>query len=164
MENENVINLKKRVKKLNLKVEYFDHPPTRDYTLIINRLGVNLDECVPTLIFKTDKRYIGIYKLADRKINMTKLKKALGIQDIKMATPDEIKLEFGFTVGAVGIYHPKLKYYIDKQILKKVKVFGGTGTDSEAIVIKPKDLMNLSSAELIDTSEESTVFHPKSVS
>ena len=126
MKNNHIENLKNRAKKLQLNVEFIDHKPITDFksfTSVIKYLGIRLDHCIPTLIFRSEIGYFAIYKLADSKVNMKKLRKALGVADVRMATPDELKHEFGFTPGGVGIYHPKLKYYIDNQVSLKEKVF-----------------------------------------
>lgn len=154
MDIKNVERLKSRVVELNLKsAKYVTHAPIRSVDEYVKIMGITYDHGLSTLIFKTEKGFIALYRRDDRKLNSGKFKKVLNVKSLNLASPEEVKSEFGFVVGSVGVYHPKLTYYMDKSIFEKEMIYGGTGIDTEDIQIAPKDLQQLSNAQVVDVTE-----------
>lgn len=149
--------LKSRVEELGIKAEYTEHEPIVSIEAYRDIMGLSYEDGISTMIFKTEKGYFGVYRRDDRKINSGKLKKALGVKSLSLATPDEVKSQFSFIVGSVGVYHPKLTYFMDSVILEKAKVVGGAGISTLDIVIAPKDLQKLSNAMVVEISDESAI-------
>ncbi|MCK9368930.1 tryptophan--tRNA ligase [Candidatus Dojkabacteria bacterium] len=152
----NVEVLKKRVDELGLKsVKYSTHKAVFSVEQGIKEVGIDFGQGASTLIFKTSKGYIGVHRRDDRKIISGKLKKFLGENSISLASPDEVKKEFGYTVGAVGLYHPRLKYIMDKSLLEKDIVYGGAGDEFTDLSISPLDLQKLCGDTVADFTEQS---------
>ena len=80
-----------------------------------------------------------------RKIDTKKVKKLLGVRDVRLATPQEV-LEFsGYPVGAVPpVFHKKIKKFIlDKEALKLEKVFAGGGETNKLIELRIQDIKRI---------------------
>lgn len=153
----NVEVLKNKVKELGIKARYTTHEPLFNVEDYIRIMKIGFDQGVSTLIFKSEKGYFGVYRRDDRKVNTGKLKKLLGVKSLNLANADEVKKEFDFILGSVGVYHPKLKYYIDKALFEKEEIYGGTGISTEDIVVSPIDLQKLSNAQVGDYTEPSEI-------
>ena len=65
-------------------------------------LGVQADQLVKTLIYKAGDRFIAALVRGDRELNESKLAKALGVEDLRMATAEEIEQVTGAPVGFSG--------------------------------------------------------------
>ncbi len=65
-------------------------------------LGVQPEQLVKTLIYKAGDRFVAALVRGDRELNEAKLAKAVGAEDLRMATPEEIEEVTGAPVGFSG--------------------------------------------------------------
>lgn len=147
-------NFKDLVEKLKKEkindLKLIKHKAMFDVDDYIAELGISYENGVSTLIFKSEKGYIGIYRRDDRKVDTGKLKKLLNNKKLEKASSQEVENNFNFTVGSVGVYHKNLKYVMDKKLLEKDFINGGAGDPTYDIRLKPVDLQKLSKATILD--------------
>ncbi len=65
-------------------------------------LGVEPKRLVKTILYRTDGGFVAALIRGDREINEIKLMRALGVEDLQMATPDEILRLTGAPLGFSG--------------------------------------------------------------
>lgn len=155
----NVELLKKRVRELRLEdqVEFIKHDAVFTVEDGVKTLGINYEDGISTLIFKTEKGYFGVLRPDDKKISSSKLRKTLGVKSASLATKDDVLREFGFTVGAVGIYHPELTYVMDESFRERKKIFGGAGDEFTDVSLTPDALQKITNAKVANFTTENDV-------
>ncbi len=65
-------------------------------------LGVNAKRLVKTILYRCDSRMVAVLIRGDREINEAKVRRALGCEQLEMATPEEIQDITGAPVGFSG--------------------------------------------------------------
>lgn len=65
-------------------------------------LNVTPQECIKSLLFKVDERYVLVLVRGDHEVNDIKLKNTLEASSVELATADETKNVLGCTIGSIG--------------------------------------------------------------
>lgn len=119
-------------------------------------LKKELKEVAKNLLIKADKGYALIVVPADRKLNLNKIKKALGAK--KVSIPKEkdmikvLKIKPG-AISSFGKLH-KVDVWVDKNLAKVKKVLLSTGSVTDSVVMKIKDFIDMEEANLADLAEK----------
>ena len=81
-------------------------------------------------------------------VNPKKLAKAVDTIGMRMATPTEVKRHSGYSVGGVPpVGHKvKIRTVIDMKVMRKKIVYGGGGSDTSLLRIRPWDIKRLQDA------------------
>lgn len=81
-------------------------------------------------------------------VNPKKLAKAIDTVGVRMATPTEVEGHSGYPVGGVPpVGHKvKIRTVIDMKVMRKKFVYGGGGSDSSLLKIRPWDIKRLQDA------------------
>jgi len=84
----------------------------------------------------------------DDTVNPKKLAEAIDTIGVRMATPIEVEQHCGYSVGGVPpVGHKmKIKTVIDTKIMRKKFVYGGGGSDTSLLKIRPWDIKRLQDA------------------
>lgn len=130
-----------------------------------NTLKKSLKEIAKTILIQADKTHVLVVLPADKKIDMAKLKKALGAKSVKI--PDEkvmIKI-LKITPGALssfGTLH-NLEMVVDKALMGSKKAVMATGSFTDSVLMKVKDLVRIEEAQLADIAMKGGYVIPKKV-
>ncbi|MEH7462289.1 YbaK/EbsC family protein [Bacillus thuringiensis] len=73
------------------------------------------------------------------RVNLEEISKILGCNQLKMATPQEVKQITGYNVGSVSLILP-LPCIIDRRLMCYPFVYGGTGEATSTLKIDPNAL------------------------
>lgn len=130
------------------------HPESREIRGVLDALGLTFSDCVPSLIMKADGNPVVVVIRGDTRADFKKIKKALGVGDLRMATPSEFGEITGVPVGAARVYNPGLRTLIDKKVFEKEYLTGGSGHFDCSIRVKTADLAKLPRSEVLDVSKE----------
>ena len=86
----------------------------------------------------------------DKKGSLNKLKKITNLNNIKMASPDEVKLHTGYTIGGVSpVGHPtNLQIYIDITLDRFEKIFAAAGHPNCVFEISFNNLEKLTNGKI----------------
>jgi len=112
-------------------------------------LGTSKDKIIKTLTFINGS---GVPVLAivtgEDVVNSKKLAEAVDTLGVRMATPSEVKRHSGYSVGGVPPVGHKVKTrtVIDTKVMKKKLVYGGGGSDTSLLRIRPGDIKRLQDA------------------
>jgi len=81
-------------------------------------------------------------------VNSKKLAKTIDTVGVRMATPTEVKRHSGYSVGGVPPvgHQVKTRTVIDMKVMRKKLVYGGGGSDSSLLKIRPWDIKRLQDA------------------
>ena len=126
-------------------------------------LKKELKEIAKTILIEADKTHVLVVLPADKKIDMAKLKKALGAKSVKI--PDEkvmikvLKIKPG-TLSSFGKLH-NLELLVDKAMLGTKKVVVSTGSFTDSVFMKIKDLVEIEEAKLADIAMKGGYSIPK---
>lgn len=144
------------LKKANKKFEQISHKTVYTGYDLAQTLKEELKNIGKTLVIKADKAYHLVIVPASARVNLKKLKKALGAK--KVSIPDEKVMvkEFKVKPGAIsafGKFH-KVKTIVDKSILKAKNVVLQTGSFTDSVRMKAKDFIQMEEAKLADIAEK----------
>lgn len=117
-------------------------------------LKKQLKEIAKTILVEADKTHALVVLPADKKIDMEKLKKALGAK--KISIPNEkvmikvLKIKPG-TLSSFGRLH-NLEVVVDKAMLGAKKVVVSTGSFTDSVFMKVKDFVQSEEARLANVA------------
>ena len=115
-------------------------------------LKKDLKEVAKNLLIQADKTYALVVVPADKRIDLKKLKKALGAKKVSLPKEDVIvkvlKIKPG-VISSFGKLH-KVETWIDQAMLGTKKVVFSTGSATNSVLMKVKDFVQLEEAKLAD--------------
>ena len=117
-------------------------------------LKKKLNEVAKNLLIEADKIHVLVILPADKKVDLGKLKKALGAK--KVSIPKEqvmvkvLKIKPG-SLSSFGKLH-KLEVLVDKAMLGTKKVLFSTGSFTDSVLMKAKDFIKMEEAKLANVA------------
>ena len=128
-------------------------------------LKKDLKEVAKNLLIQADKTYALVVVPADKRIDLKKLKKALGAKKVSIPKEDVIvkvlKIKPG-VISSFGKLH-KVETWIDQAMLGTKKVVFSTGSATNSVLMKVKDFVQLEEAKLADIAMKGGYKIPKPV-
>ena len=130
LDKEPVKRVEKFLKNFNqsLEVTILDNS-ARTARDAASALDCNVGAIVKSLLFKTEESFILCLVAGDKKCSLSKLKKIKDRKNILMATPEEVKIQTGFTIGGVSpVGHlEKIEIIIDNSLERFNELFAAAG-------------------------------------
>jgi prolyl-tRNA editing enzyme YbaK/EbsC (Cys-tRNA(Pro) deacylase) len=92
-------------------------------------LDCNVGAIVKSLLFKTEESFVLCLVAGDKRCSLSRLKKIKDRKNILMATPEEVKIQTGFTIGGVSpVGHlEKIEIIIDNSLERFNELFAAAG-------------------------------------
>ncbi len=118
--------------------------------------GVDEEKIVKTLVFIAGDEPVAVLCPGHARVSEEKLRDAAGENDIRMAKPDEVRDATGYHVGGVSPFDLEIPVYMEESILEHRKVKPAAGSRVVGVTIDPGELEDVTSAEVVDVSREST--------
>jgi prolyl-tRNA editing enzyme YbaK/EbsC (Cys-tRNA(Pro) deacylase) len=116
-------------------------------------VGTSPENIVKSLIFIAAGKPILVITCGNRRIPVDVLAGEIELSagDIRLAKPDEVAAETGYSVGAVPPFgHRKqLPAYLDAALLDADEVYAGGGASDHLVRVSPKEILRLSGANVI---------------
>jgi tryptophanyl-tRNA synthetase len=119
----------------------------------IKAQGLDFSDGCATLVFMTEKGPIALMRRDDTKVVSKQLKVAVGVKDLRIASPEELLQHTGFEPGLVSPLLLKIPIYIDKLVLEKKSVRVGSDNNEISLEIATADLAKITNAEVISVCE-----------
>ncbi|EKE06157.1 MAG: YbaK/prolyl-tRNA synthetase associated region [uncultured bacterium] len=136
----------------SIKYEVLEHEPVYTSEQAAKVRGLSLQQGAKSLLLKADNKFILIVLPGDKKLNSKKLKKMLGIKNLRFATPEEVKEIMGCEIGAcypigtiIGI-----KPLVDTLLSQNEIISFNPGVHNKSIKIRWSDYQGLTDPELAD--------------
>ena len=148
---EDIINL---LKNKNVQYEEFDHDPVYTSEEAGKIDGLSLEEGAKSLLLKAKDIFVLVVLSGDKKLDSKKLKKTLGIKDLRFATPAEVKDKMGCIIGACYPFGSVvgLKTYLDGSFATQQNISFNPGLHHKSVKIKLSDYLALEKPERVDVS------------
>tara|TARA_B100000427_G_scaffold299452_1_gene281164 strand:- start:1065 stop:1544 length:480 start_codon:yes stop_codon:yes gene_type:complete len=110
---------------------------------------------VKSLLFKTNDTFLLCLVSGDKRCSLNKLKKITKIKDISMASPEDVKVQTGYTIGGVSpVGHlKKQNIYIDKSLERFINIFAAAGHPNCIFKTNFNNLLNITRGEIKDITE-----------
>lgn len=151
--DQKILDYSEKLKRLGIKHEILEHPEMRDAVDIQKYFGLTLSESIPTLIMKTNDKFVAVLKKGDTKLSSAKLKNVLGVEKLRMATGEEFEEATGVPVGAARVFNTGIKTLIDKSVFEKEFLNGGSGDFIHTFRYKTSDLKKIPGSIVVDVTE-----------
>lgn len=110
----------------------------------------NLHDMAPTLILKCEEEYVAAVIGGDRRIAYKQVKKRLGLKNVSLAGPGQVREATGAGIGWVSLVNPGLKTLVDERLLQTGTACGGCGASGYSLRIAAADLVRITGAEVFD--------------
>ena len=112
-----------KLKKLGIEHSFIKHPPMVDVSEIYSYLKLSPDSGFSTLLLKADGKFMVIIRRDDTELDFEKIRKELGVKDLKVATEEEFVKLTGLAIGEAHVLFKSVKTYLDKKLFEKEYVY-----------------------------------------
>ncbi len=153
MIDKKVQEYSEQLKGLGVGHQIKEHPDLRTPAEVQGYLGLSLADGLSTMIMKADSQFMAVIRRDDCRLDFGKIKKVLGIKELRMANGKEFVEITSMPVGAARVYNPGLKTLLDKKLFEKELLTGGTGSFTCSFRYKSLDLRKLPNSEVVEITE-----------
>ena len=113
-----------------------------------------LSAMAPTFILRTEAGYLAAIVRGDTRLSYKKIKQKLGLKNVSLATPEQVKQLTGSEVGHVALVNHRLKRTIvDERVTEVETIYGGSGEPDHTLQISPQAVVTLTQAQVFDFTE-----------
>jgi prolyl-tRNA editing enzyme YbaK/EbsC (Cys-tRNA(Pro) deacylase) len=113
----------------------------------------NLSAMAPAFILRTETGYLAAVIRGDTRLSYKKIKRKLGLKNVSLAAPDQVRQLTGSDVGHVALVNPGLKTIVDARVTEVETIYGGTGVPNHTLQINPRDVVTITQAQVFDFAE-----------
>jgi Cys-tRNA(Pro)/Cys-tRNA(Cys) deacylase len=114
----------------------------------------DLAAMAPTFILRAKGDFLAAIIRGDTRLSYKKIKRALGLNDLCLATPEEVKQITGAGVGYVSLVNAGMPTIIDSRVEELEAIYGGCGVPRFTLKIHPRDLIAITQAQVFDFAEQ----------
>lgn len=124
------------------------HEPVRTSEEAARVRGTPLEQGAKALVFRADRSPVLLVLPANRRIDSRAFKRAFGIKDLAMISPDELRDLTGLEVGAVPPFGGlmELPTYVDERLLVLPQISFNAGSRTTSVIMATADYTRLSGA------------------
>lgn len=146
--------IKKLLNEQSIEYTVTEHEEVRTSEDAARVRGVDLNTGTKAMVVKAKEQYSLIVVPADRRIDWKKLKKLLGVSEVRFATEEEAESITKVKMGSVPPFGNllNLKTYYDKGIMDIDKVNFNPGSKTHSIQMSAKDLISLVKPEIVEVT------------
>ena len=155
-EKEPVKRAEKALKEFDNSIKVIDLNSTARTALdAANSLNCKVGAIVKSLLFRTDNTFLLCLVSGDKRCSLNKLKKITQIKDISMASPEDVKIQTGYTIGGVSpVGHlKKINIFVDISLERFEDIFAAAGHPNCVFKINFENLLKITQGEIKDIVE-----------
>ncbi|MFW6004502.1 MAG: YbaK/EbsC family protein [Halodesulfurarchaeum sp.] len=117
-------------------------------------IGCPLAAIVKSVVFVADGNPVLVYTAGNHEVETDALAEHLGATAVRLAEPDEVKAESGWSIGGVPpIGHEIETTLLDPQLLEFDEVWGGAGTPEAVAAFDPRTVKTATNATPVEVFE-----------
>ena len=118
-------------------------------------LSCDVGAIVKSLLFKTEDSFTLCLVAGDKRCSLNKLKKITNKKDVSMATPEDVKVQTGYTIGGVSpIGHlKKIGIIIDNSLERFNELFAAAGHPNCVFKIDFRNIQKITNGKVEDIVE-----------
>ena len=158
MFDKNTYSLIERIINNVTWFEVFVHEPvTTSIDASKIRHGYNLSQGAKALILKASEDYFMVVVPGDKKIDNSKLKKALDLKEVRFATPEEVSyITSGILIGGVPPFGSQFNIptYVDKVLLSNEKIIFNCGDRRVSVALRINEFILMEMPKIIEVSKD----------
>ena len=120
-----------------------------------NSLNCEVGAIIKSLLFRANDTFILCLVSGDQRCSLNKLKKIINKNDVSMATPDDVKIHTGYTIGGVSpIGHlEKIDILIDNSLERFNSIYAAAGHPNCVFKINFKNLQKITNGSIEEIIE-----------
>ena len=118
-------------------------------------LACDVGAIVKSLLFRTENTFILCLVAGDKRCSLNKLKKIKEKKDISMASPEEVKVQTGYTIGGVSpVGHlEEIEIIIDNSLERFNELFAAAGHPNCVFKTNYNDIQKITNGKVEDIIE-----------
>ena len=118
-------------------------------------LDCNVGAIIKSLLFRTGDDFTLCLVAGDKRCSLNKLKKITSKKDVSMASPEDVKIQTGYTIGGVSpIGHlKKIEIIIDNSLERFKELFAAAGHPNCVFKINLNDIQKITNGKVEDIVE-----------
>jgi Cys-tRNA(Pro) deacylase len=118
-------------------------------------LDCNVGAIIKSLLFRTSDDFTLCLVAGDKRCSLNKLKKITSKKDVSMASPEDVKIQTGYTIGGVSpIGHlKKIEIIIDNSLERFKELFAAAGHPNCVFKINLNDIQKITNGKVKDIVE-----------
>ncbi|MFB6265453.1 MAG: aminoacyl-tRNA deacylase [Candidatus Nanohaloarchaea archaeon] len=101
-------------------------------------LDTTVDHIIKSLVFYADGDPVLVIVRGSDQVSEEKVAEVLRAENCRLAGPDEVEEETGFSVGGVPPVGAGLQKLVDEKVLEMDRVYGGGGKGDRVIELDPR--------------------------
>src|SRR5436189_117970 len=107
-----------KLKEQGIDYKEFDHEPVYTSEDAAKIRGLSLDEGAKSLLLKAKENFVLVVLAGSKKLDSKKLKKLLGVKDLRFASPAEVQEQMNCMIGSCYPFGSLngLNTYIDQSL------------------------------------------------
>lgn len=142
-----------RARELGLKVDITTlERPTRTVQEAASAVGCKDAEIAKSLVFVCDGDPVLVIASGAHRVDMDKVADVLDCAEVRQATPDEVRVATGFSVGGVAPFGHDLPVVLDQTLLDHKQVWAAGGDGNTLFSVEPRKLADCINAQVADVA------------
>jgi len=113
----------------------------------------SLSAMAPTFVLQTEAGYLAAIIRGDTRLSYKKIKQKLGLKNVSLAAPEQVKQLTGSEIGQVSLVNQGLKTILDERVLEVETIYGGSGVSNHTLQISPQDVVPITQAQVFDFTD-----------
>jgi len=146
------VNAKARELGLDVEVTTLDRP-TRTVQEAASAVGCQDGEIAKSIVFVCDGDPVLVIASGAHRVDMNKVADVLDCAEVRQATPDEVRVATGFSVGGVAPFGHELPVVLDQTLLEHEQVWAAGGDGNTLFRVEPHKLADCIHAQVADVGE-----------
>ena len=120
-----------------------------------NSLNCEVGAIVKSLLIKIENDFLLCLVSGDKRCSLNKLKKISEKKNVRMASPDEVKSQTGYTIGGVSpVGHINdIPIFVDNSLSRFTDIFAAAGHPNVIFKINYEKLIQITKGDVKDITE-----------
>jgi prolyl-tRNA editing enzyme YbaK/EbsC (Cys-tRNA(Pro) deacylase) len=142
-----------RARELGLDVDITTlERPTRTVHEAALAVGCEDAEIAKSIVFVCDGDPVLVIASGAHRIDMDKVADILDCAEVRQATPDEVRVATGFSVGGVAPFGHDLPVVLDETLLEHEHIWAAGGDGNTLFSVEPRKLASCIDASVADVA------------
>ncbi len=153
------MNITQEIRKLldaqNIQYTCWDHPPVHTSEEAAKIRGTPLESGAKALVLRSEGKFLMVVIAGDKKMDMKKVKKAIGSDRLTLATPEEVLQVTHCAIGSVPPFGNifSIPVYLDKSLLRNVIINFNAGKHGTSIAMSVSDYQKVVNPVVVDVAQ-----------
>jgi prolyl-tRNA editing enzyme YbaK/EbsC (Cys-tRNA(Pro) deacylase) len=147
------VNARARELGLDVEVTTLDRP-TRTVQEAASAVGCQDGEIAKSIVFVCDGDPVLVIASGAHRVDTDKVADLLDCAEIRQASPEEVRVATGFSVGGVAPFGHDLPVILDQTLLQFEQVWAAGGDGNTLFCVKPQKLSSCIKARVADVAAE----------